>query len=203
MKSKFLFSILVGLALLLSACGSATPTATVAPATTAPATTAPATVAPTATSPATVAPATTAPATTAPATTAPATTAPAATTAPVSTLTGPASLAVGQNATLGSFLTDASGKTLYIYTQDTANTSNCTGSCATNWPPLLTNGTPVAGTGVNASMLGTITLADGTTQVTYNGHPLYYYSQDTAAGATSGEGVGSNWYVITPDGTQK
>jgi predicted lipoprotein with Yx(FWY)xxD motif len=93
--------------------------------------------------------------------------------------------------------------TLYLYTQDTANTSTCTGSCAASWPPFLTNGAPVAGTGVTASMLGTITRADGTTQVTYNGFPLYYSNQDTAAGATNGEGVGSNWYVMTPAGTQK
>ena len=178
MKSKILFSTLVGLALLLSACGSAaTPIATAAPATAAPAT---------------VAPATVAPATTAP-----------ATSAPVSTPTGPANLTVGQNATLGSFLTDSNGMTLYLYTQDTANTSTCTGSCAASWPPFLTNGAPVAGTGVTASMLGTITRADGTTQVTYNGFPLYYSNQDTAAGATNGEGVGSNWYVMTPAGTQK
>ena len=181
MKSKILFSTLIGLALLLSACGSAaTPTA----------------------APATSAPATAAPATSAPATSAPATTAPA-TVAPVSTPTGPANLAVGQNATLGSFLTDSNGMTLYLYTQDTANTSNCTGNCAVTWPPFLTNGTPVAGTGVTASMLGTITRADGSTQVTYNGWPLYYYNQDTAAGATNGEGVGSTWYVMTPAGTQE
>jgi predicted lipoprotein with Yx(FWY)xxD motif len=191
MKRKILFSALIGMALLLAACGSAaTPIATAAQP--------PATVA----TAAPLALPTTVPPTVAPATVAPATAAPA-TTAPVSTPTGPANLAVGQNATLGSFLTDSNGMTLYLYTQDTANTSNCSGSCAASWPPFLTNGAPVAGTGVTASMLGTITRADGTTQVTYNGFPLYYSNQDTTAGSTNGEGVGSNWYVMTPAGTQK
>ena len=65
------------------------------------------------------------------------------------------------------------------------------------WTPFLTNGAPVAGAGVTASMLGTITLSNGTTQVTYNGWPLYYYKLDAVAGDTKGEGVLSNWYVIT------
>ncbi|MGD0750303.1 MAG: hypothetical protein ABSA23_02730 [Anaerolineales bacterium] len=112
MKRKILFSALIGMALLLAACGSAaTPIATAAQP--------PATVA----TAAPLALPTTVPPTVAPATVAPATAAPA-TTAPVSTPTGPANLAVGQNATLGSFLTDSNGMTLYLYTQDTANTSN-------------------------------------------------------------------------------
>ena len=115
----------------------------------------------------------------------------------------PASVNVSQNSTLGSFLVDSKGMTLYLYTKDTPNTSNCYSSCATYWPPLLTSGTPVAGSGVNASLLGTTKRTDGTTQVTYNGWPLYYYVSDKAAGDTTGENVQGVWFVITPAGVQK
>jgi predicted lipoprotein with Yx(FWY)xxD motif len=141
-------------------------------------------------------------------TTAPAatdTSAPAATKTDASPTTqaSPAVLNVSQNATLGQFLTDTAGMTLYIYTSDTPNTSTCYDGCATNWPPYLTNGTPAAGTNVTASMIGTTKRTDGTTQVTYNGWPLYYFASDKAAGDTNGEGKGGVWFVITPAGTQK
>jgi predicted lipoprotein with Yx(FWY)xxD motif len=110
---------------------------------------------------------------------------------------------VGQNSTLGSFLVDSKGMTLYLFTKDTPNTSNCYGSCAAIWPPLLTSGSPVAGAGVTASLLGTTKRTDGTTQVTYNGWPLYYYASDKAAGDTTGENVQGVWFVITPAGMQK
>ncbi len=110
---------------------------------------------------------------------------------------------VGQNSTLGSFLVDSKGMTLYLYTKDTPNTSNCYGGCAGYWPPLLTTGAPVAGTGVTASLLGTTNRTDGTTQVTYNGWPLYYYVSDKAAGDTTGENVQGVWFVITLAGVQK
>jgi predicted lipoprotein with Yx(FWY)xxD motif len=140
-----------------------------------------------------------------------ATMAPAATAMPVATATMappamPTSAAVvnaSQNAILGSFLVDSVGMTLYIYTKDTPNSSVCYGGCATAWPPLLTNGAPNAGTGVTASMLGTTTRTDGTVQVTYHGWPLYYFAKDKVAGDTTGEGVGSVWYVMTPAGMQK
>jgi predicted lipoprotein with Yx(FWY)xxD motif len=114
---------------------------------------------------------------------------------------GPAAVDVGQNVALGSFLVDAKGMTLYAYANDTANTSTCTATCATNWPPLLTNGAPTAGAGVTASMLGTLTRADGSVQVTYDSKPLYYFAADKAAGDTKGEGVKSLWYVLSPAGT--
>jgi predicted lipoprotein with Yx(FWY)xxD motif len=116
---------------------------------------------------------------------------------------GPATVNVGQNATLGSFLVDSKGMTLYLYTVDTPNLTNCYGPCAVAWPPLLTNGAPIAGTGVTASLLGTTTRTDGTTQVTYNGWPLYYFQTDKAAGDTTGENVQNVWFVITPAGVQK
>ncbi len=126
-----------------------------------------------------------------------------ATMLPAATPSGPASLMVGQTASLGSFLTDGNGMTLYIFTKDQPGMSNCTGGCTTLWPPLLTNGTPVAGSGVNSSMIGTITRPDGTTQVTYNGWPLYYSSKDETSGDTNGEGYATFWFVITPAGTQR
>jgi predicted lipoprotein with Yx(FWY)xxD motif len=116
---------------------------------------------------------------------------------------GPATVDVSQNATLGSFLVDSKGMTLYLYTVDTPNTSNCYSTCAVAWPPLLTSGAPIAGTGVDASMLGTTTRTDGTTQVTYNGWPLYYFQTDKVPGDTTGENVQSVWFVITPAGVKK
>lgn len=107
---------------------------------------------------------------------------------------------LAQSDQFGSFLVDDNGMTLYLFTKDTPNTSNCYDKCATNWPPLLTTGEPVAGEGVDASKLGTTKRTDGTLQVTYNGWPLYYYFQDTKAGDTTGQGVGEVWFVISPAG---
>lgn len=103
---------------------------------------------------------------------------------------------------LGSVLVDANGRTLYLYTPDTGGTSTCYGQCATTWPPLTTGGAPVAGSGVDASLLGTTTRTDGSVQVTYAGHPLYYFARDSAAGQTNGEGFGGIWYAVTPAGAK-
>ena len=113
---------------------------------------------------------------------------------------GAATVALGKNDSLGTFLVDQNGMTLYLFTKDTANTTTCYDKCATAWPPLLTTGAPVAGDGVEASKLGTVTRTDGTTQVTYNGWPLYYYAQDKAPGDTTGQDVGGVWYVLSPAG---
>ena len=104
---------------------------------------------------------------------------------------------------LGTFLVDANGKTLYLFEADTTSQSTCNGQCAGAWPPLLTSGAPVAGNGVNAGLLGTTARSDGTMQVTYKGHPLYGFVVDKAAGDTKGEGVlafGAKWYVVGPSG---
>ena len=130
-----------------------------------------------------------------------ATTAP--TTAAIATPTGPATLKVAQNATLGSFLVDQNGMTLYIFTKDTAGVSTCSGGCPATWPALLTNGAPVLGDPSITGQLGVITRSDGSQQVTINDMPLYYYSKDMAAGDTNGQGVGSVWYVVQPSGTPK
>lgn len=101
-------------------------------------------------------------------------------------------------------LVDCKGMTLYVTKDDTANSgsSTCTGDCLNQWTPLtVTEGTtPMAGTGVDASLLSTITRDDGTLQVTYNGWPLYTYSGDTAAGDKNGVGLDGKWFLISPAG---
>jgi predicted lipoprotein with Yx(FWY)xxD motif len=178
MKINYLIvTALVALTLLVSACApAATPTA---------------------------APATQAPAATAMSGGSSATSMPADTATASSAMSGAAATVnVGKNAKYSAFLVDGKGMTLYLFTKDSpgASTSACSGNCTKSWPPLLTTGKPVAGTGVDMSKFGTITLADGTTQVTYNGWPLYYYAKDQQPGDTNGDGVGSVWFLITPSG---
>jgi predicted lipoprotein with Yx(FWY)xxD motif len=104
---------------------------------------------------------------------------------------------------LGRVLVDAQGRTLYLWQADHGTKSMCAGVCAQAWPPLTTKGKPTAGPGVSAAKLGTTTRSDGTTEVTYNGHPLYTYAGDTAAGQTSGEEsheFGAEWNVLSAAG---
>jgi predicted lipoprotein with Yx(FWY)xxD motif len=101
---------------------------------------------------------------------------------------------------LGSVLVDPDGKTIYVFDNDQGSTSSCEGGCASTWPAVATTGDPTAGDGVDASLLGTTDRSDGTKQVTYDGHPLYTYNADTAAGDTNGQGVGGIWWVIGGDG---
>lgn len=112
-------------------------------------------------------------------------------------VTAAAEVDVVKNATLGDILVDQRGMTLYTYSKDTPGVSNCSGKCLAAWPALITNGAPVAGTGVTGK-LGTITRDDGSTQVTYNDMPLYFYVTDTKPGDTTGQGVGGVWYVVAP-----
>jgi predicted lipoprotein with Yx(FWY)xxD motif len=106
------------------------------------------------------------------------------------------------DATYGAILTDAQGHTLYQFDQDHGTTSSCTASCASTWPALTVTGSATAGTGVDASLLGTAKQPNGTTQVTYNGHLLYAFSGDTAAGQTNGEGIGGIWFIMGADGNK-
>jgi predicted lipoprotein with Yx(FWY)xxD motif/plastocyanin len=112
----------------------------------------------------------------------------------------PASVALTKNDALGTFLADEKGMTLYLFTKDTANTSNCYDKCETAWPPLFTKGAPVAGNGMDASLLGTTTRKDGSIQVTYNGWPLYYFAKDQKPGDVTGQNVGGVWFVISAKG---
>jgi predicted lipoprotein with Yx(FWY)xxD motif len=97
----------------------------------------------------------------------------------------------------GKVFVGPTGHVLYTYDPDTAKTSACVDQCATAWPPLI--GTPAAGKGVEEDELGTITRSDGTTQVTYDGHPLYYFGKDEDAEDVYGDGVAGVWHVAKAD----
>ncbi len=102
----------------------------------------------------------------------------------------------------GQILVDGSGRTLYLFQADTGPSSTCDGACAVAWPPDTTTGAP-SGTGLNTALIGTSVRADHATQVTYKGHPLYYFADDAKPGQTNGQGVdafGGRWYVVGPSG---
>jgi predicted lipoprotein with Yx(FWY)xxD motif len=106
---------------------------------------------------------------------------------------------------LGRILVDSKGITLYDFPPDKGTTSVCYGACAALWPPLISNGKPVPGRGVRGSLLGTTKRKDGKLQVTYGGHPLYYFVTDRKPGQTTGQGVnqfGGPWWVISPAGKE-
>jgi predicted lipoprotein with Yx(FWY)xxD motif len=107
-----------------------------------------------------------------------------------------------EDSALGTILVDSKGNTLYVFMQDTSDVSTCTGDCAASWPALIAKGEVKAGGGgdVDESLLGTSPRDDGTMQVTYNGHPLYHFSGDAAAGDTNGQGIGDVWFVVSPTG---
>ncbi len=111
----------------------------------------------------------------------------------------PYTVGVGGNDELGDFLVGTNGMTLYLFTQDDENSSNCYDQCATNWPPLLVqaNEVPVPGAEVSGQ-LDVIQRDDGTLQVTYDGMPLYYWANDQAPGDATGQGVGDVWFVVPP-----
>jgi predicted lipoprotein with Yx(FWY)xxD motif len=125
--------------------------------------------------------------------------APATAAAPAS-----ASANVGQSS-LGHIIVDGQGRTLYLFEKDKGTASSCYGSCASIWPPALASGTPMAGTGANAALLGVTRRTDGGMQLTYAGHPLYRYAADTKPGQTTGEGsmdFGAGWDVLSPSGSK-
>ena len=164
-----------GIGLLMAACSSGSSTATSTPAASSPAS-----------SSAAAAPATS------PAATGQASSAPTVSLASISGIPGQA--LVGSN-----------GRTLYLFQDDTNGTSACTGACAAAWPPDVVTGQPQVGSGVNPALLGTITRPDGSMQLTYNGHPLYYFTADAAAGTAHGQGVkafGAEWYVVAANGSK-
>ncbi|GEM_PF-664257 len=113
-----------------------------------------------------------------------------------------ATVQVTKHPTLGEILTDGDGKTLYLFFSDELGKSNCTGGCLTNWPPLISSDPPIAGAGVTAARLTTITGSDGTSkQVTYNGRPLYNRSTDTAPGDIKGQAAAGIWFAVSPFGS--
>lgn len=123
--------------------------------------------------------------------------------APSTTAATGAAVVMTISGSTATYLTDGTGKSLYLFAADTGGKSACNGPCAAAWPPLTTTGSPSAGTGATAAMLTTIKRDDGSTQVVYNGHPLYYYGGDTAAGSTNGQGLnayGGLWWLVSPAG---
>ena len=106
------------------------------------------------------------------------------------------------DSSLGQILVDANGMTLYLFDNDEPGKSNCDAACLRRWPPLLADAgaQPVGGSGVSAT-LGTIQRDDGTTQVTANDMPLYYWFEDKQPGDVLGQAVGDVWWVLAPDGT--
>jgi len=115
---------------------------------------------------------------------------------------GAATISVRANS-LGQILVDGNGRTLYLFEADTSAASTCSGACAQAWPPVTTNGAPKAAGSASQPLLGTTARSDGTTQVTYNGHPLYLFINDTKPGDTTGEGstqFGAGWDVLSPAG---
>jgi predicted lipoprotein with Yx(FWY)xxD motif len=108
-------------------------------------------------------------------------------------------LGIDENTVLGTYLVGYTGMTLYTYEKDTGASSTCYAQCAATWPPYIVSSSDTINTqyGVNASKASIITRADGTLQVVYDGHPLYFYSGDTQE-TTNGQGQGGVWYVIKP-----
>ncbi len=146
-------------------------------------------------------PPTAAPATVAP-TAVPPTAAPAASPTTAAPAGKSATVNVASNTALGKFITDGDGMTLYMYPPDKRADSVCYDDCAKRWPPFLTETGKVdsKSTDIKASLFGTTKRKEGTTQVTFNGWPLYYFANDKKAGDTLGQGTGDIWWVMTPDG---
>jgi predicted lipoprotein with Yx(FWY)xxD motif len=112
----------------------------------------------------------------------------------------PATVALTQTEKLGKILADNAGRTLYRFTKDTPNTSNCYGKCEQAWPPLLTLDQPTLGDGVSTALISTTLRKDGSKQLTYNSWPLYYFAADHAPGDTNGQAVGKVWWVVSGEG---
>jgi predicted lipoprotein with Yx(FWY)xxD motif len=129
-----------------------------------------------------------------------------------SSSTGPPKTASGKtatvgvsNASLGNILVDSKGRTLYLFNRDSGTMSECNGACAVNWPPLRAAGKPTIGSGAKASLVSTSTRSNGAQQLTYNGHPLYLFKNDSNPGDTNGEGLtafGGSWFAVSPAGNE-
>ena len=174
MRTRTLAAPLLGLTLVLAACSSSGGAATAAPSA-------------------------------APASEAPASAAPSESAAASPSASAAAGGAVTVNlatTSLGSVLTGADGKTLYVFTPDAASAgkSVCNGDCAASWPPLLGDAAPTLGTGLDAEDFTTITRDDGATQIAFYGQPLYYFAADAAAGDVKGQGLNDKWYVVDAEG---
>ncbi|MEA2443246.1 MAG: hypothetical protein QOJ12_538 [Thermoleophilales bacterium] len=108
-----------------------------------------------------------------------------------------------QDTKLGGVLVDSAGRTLYAFGKDTTDASQCAGACAKNWPPAAAAAKPKVGSGVAQAKLKVISRADGSSQLSYAGHPLYRFVGDSGKGDVKGQGVnafGGVWYVVAPGG---
>ena len=116
----------------------------------------------------------------------------------------PKSTVVQTRATsIGRIIVDVQGRTLYLFAKDTGPTSRCIGRCAADWPPVPVTGAPQAADGASATALGVVARADGTRQLTYGGHPLYYFAGDKSPGQLNGQGIdefGAKWYALSSAG---
>jgi predicted lipoprotein with Yx(FWY)xxD motif len=121
-----------------------------------------------------------------------------------SSSTGSATVISTKSSSGGAFLTNGSGRAVYMWVKDAKDQSMCTGSCASTWPPVTTTGSATASGSAVSADLGTITRSGGVKQVTYDGHPLYYYVGDTGAGTVNGQGstgYGAYWWILAPSGS--
>jgi predicted lipoprotein with Yx(FWY)xxD motif len=136
-------------------------------------------------------------------TSAPNTSAPAASSSGTGTSASTVTIST-RSTSIGTVLTNAQGHTLYWFAIDTPTKSNCNGTCASYWPPVMGHAMAAAGASLPKGF-GTITRSDGSVQATYDGHPLYTYAADTSAGMTSGNGSklsGGFWWAMTPSGAK-
>jgi predicted lipoprotein with Yx(FWY)xxD motif len=127
----------------------------------------------------------------------------AATSAPADASAARLSLSAAKGSA-GTFLVGSSGRAVYLWTADPRGMSKCSGACASEWPPVTTKGAPTAAGAVKAADLGTIKRSGGQKQVTYNGHPLYYFAGDQGSGSTNGQGsdgFGAKWWLVAPSGS--
>jgi predicted lipoprotein with Yx(FWY)xxD motif len=126
-------------------------------------------------------------------------------TSPPGAESGAAVLTVASAPKVGAVLVDAEGFTVYDFHKDKGTTSSCYGACAQGWPPVLTEGAPSGGEGATSSQLGTTQRKDGTSQVTYAGHPLYTFVEDKKPGEANGNDVsafGAQWYALKGSGEE-
>jgi predicted lipoprotein with Yx(FWY)xxD motif len=115
------------------------------------------------------------------------------------TTTTTVALSTAQVAGVGTVLVEQNGRTVYLFTNDTGSKSTCTGTCASTWTPLTSDGRATT-TGQANGTIGTAKGSDGEQQVTYDGHPLYLYSGDNGPGQANGQGIGGVWFAVTADG---
>jgi predicted lipoprotein with Yx(FWY)xxD motif len=126
------------------------------------------------------------------------------TASPAAAAAGSGLVITTKSGSAGAFLTDGSGRAVYLWTKDGKDSSACSGACAGAWPPVTTTGAVTASGGANKADLSTITTSGGTKQVVYDGHPLYYFSGDSGPGQVNGQGsdgFGAKWWLVDPAGT--